>query len=113
MIPRLSAAMIIALPLCCTPASAQQDNAWAQEKCSRYERAWGEALQFFGTDGLNYAFIAGNENFIASGCTERTAICPRSIEELDIANALTIAAMNAGAASTFVPFACDSGVRGN
>jgi hypothetical protein len=33
-------------------------------------------------------------------------VCPRSGEEIETANVLTIAAMNAGMASTFLPFAC-------
>ena len=55
---------------------------------------------------MNYNFMAGNENFIAGGCTEQVDVCPRSAQELEIANALTIAVMNAGAASTFLPFRC-------
>jgi len=40
------------------------------------------------------------------GCTEAIDICPRSSNEIHIANALTLAMMNSGAASTFLPFRC-------
>ncbi|WP_108395429.1 hypothetical protein [Devosia submarina] len=79
---------------------------WQQEKCRIYGEAWEKALDFFGSDDMNYNFMAGNENFIAGGCTEQANVCPRSAQELEIANALTIALMNAGAASTFLPFRC-------
>lgn len=82
-------------------------TAWQAEKCAIYERSWNQALDFFGTDNLNYNFIAQNENFIASGCTAPPAVCAQSNQELEIANALTIAMMNAGTASTFLPFRCE------
>lgn len=90
------------------PAAAAQDaaNDWAAEKCAAYEAAWNQALDAFGDDEMNYAFLAGNENFIASDCMERGEICPQSSQELEIANALTLALMNAGTASTFLPFKC-------
>ncbi len=59
-----------------------------------------------GASQINYGFIAPNESFIASGCREAGMACPRSAVELEIANALTLAMMNAGAASTFLPFRC-------
>ena len=90
-----------------SPASAQQETtAWVEQKCQIYAQAWAQALDLFGSGEMNYAFMAGNENFIASGCTESDDICPRSTQELEIANALTLALMNAGTASTFLPFHC-------
>jgi hypothetical protein len=47
-----------------------------------------------------------HEAFLASGCTARAAVCPRSAEELEIANVMVVLAMNAGTASTFLPFSC-------
>ena len=89
------------------PASAQPEMPdWVEQKCQAYAAAWTQALELFGSGEMNYAFIAGNENFIASGCAEAGDICPRSGQELDIANALTLAMMNAGTASTFLPFRC-------
>jgi hypothetical protein len=60
----------------------------------------------FGTVGLGPAFIELHDAFIASGCTGASDVCPRSDREIEIANILTIAAINAGTASTFPPFAC-------
>ena len=53
-----------------------------------------------------WEFIERHQAFLASGCTATADVCPRSPEELEVANALVILAMNAGSASTFLPFAC-------
>jgi hypothetical protein len=55
---------------------------------------------------LGQEFIARHEAFLASGCTAKGDVCPRSAEELDLANMMVVAAMNAGTASTFPPFSC-------
>ena len=88
------------------PTTAVSD--WQVEKCRIYADSWNQALDFFGTDNLNYNFIAQNENFIASGCSAPPAVCAQSSQELKIANALTLAMMNAGTASTFLPFRCQA-----
>jgi hypothetical protein len=87
-------------------AQGAAQSQWQQEKCRIYAESWEKALDFFGSEDVNYNFMAGNENFIAGGCTEQTNVCPGSAQELEIANALTVAVMNAGAASTFMPFRC-------
>lgn len=78
---------------------------WPEEKCAIYREAWTRFLAARGPSGLGRDFLAAQEAFIASGCTERR-VCPRSKEELDAANTLTILAMNARMASTFLPFSC-------
>ena len=83
-----------------------QAQGWVEVKCARYKSAWADALARRGTRGLGKAFLDAHEAFLASGCTERTDVCPRTSEELDIANMMVVAAMNAGAASTFPPFFC-------
>ena len=90
------------------PSLAQGNRAqsWTEVKCARYQKAWTEALTRRGTQGLGPDFLARHEAFLASGCTARGDVCPRSAEELSLANALTVLAMNAGTASTFLPFAC-------
>ena len=99
--------LALALCLAATAAAAQPaPKSWAETKCERYRAAWGEALKRRGTTGIGSAFVARHEAFLASGCTARPDVCPRSAEELDLANVLTVAAMNAGTASTFLPFAC-------
>ena len=75
-------------------------------KCARYKTAWSEALARRGTKGLGQEFLDRHEAFLASGCTAQANVCPRSAEELDLANMMVVAAMNAGTASTFPPFAC-------
>jgi hypothetical protein len=92
-------------------ASAQEDDdarlrAWGAEKCAAYAQAWDEVLLGIGPEGLGSAFLRGNETFIASGCREGRDICPDGEKEIAVADMLTIAAMNMGAASTFLPFGC-------
>ena len=89
-------------------ALAQDGRAqsWTEVKCARYKQAWTDALARRGTQGLGPDFIDWHEAFLASGCTARADVCPRSAEELELANVLTVLAMNAGTASTFLPFAC-------
>jgi hypothetical protein len=89
------------------PAAAQAPapRGWTEEKCSRYALSWTEALARFGQTGLGEDFLARHEAFLASGCRTRD-VCPRSPQELAMADIMTIAAMNAGMASSFVPFIC-------
>lgn len=79
---------------------------WTEVKCSRYAATWPEALARFGRDGLGAEFLARHDAFLASGCRQRAAVCPRSAQEIALADAMTVAAMNAGTASSFLPFAC-------
>lgn len=79
---------------------------WPELKCAHYQASWSEALQRRGKGGLSPAFLASHEAFIASGCTDQGHVCPRSDEELALANLMTIKSMNARTASTFLPFAC-------
>jgi hypothetical protein len=107
---------LIALAVLLVPAlaggpsrSAAQESRpqnWPEVKCDRYKKAWSEALLRRGTRGLGEEFLGRHEAFLASGCTARADVCPRSTEELDLANMMVVAAMNAGTASTFPPFAC-------
>jgi len=43
-------------------------------------------------------FLDRHEAFLASGCTAKADVCPRSPEELELANIMVVAAMNAGTA---------------
>lgn len=103
-----AAATLLALALAELPARAQEGAApsWSEAKCERYRAAWADALTRRGRQGLGRDFVARHEAFLASGCTARADVCPRSAEEFALADILTIAAMNAGTASTFLPFAC-------
>lgn len=79
---------------------------WQREKCARYAKATEEALRRKGTSGLSEDFRARHNAFIASGCLEARNVCPRSKEELEIANMLVLFGMNAGMSGTFFPFSC-------
>jgi hypothetical protein len=79
---------------------------WRAEKCARYRAAWDEALKRFTASGLSDNFLTAHEAFLARGCEGPREVCPRSKEELAIANVMVLRAMNAGTASTFPPFAC-------
>ena len=91
-----------------SPVLAQdsQPRSWPEVKCARYKKAWSDALAHRGTKGLGQEFIERHEAFLASDCTTKGDVCPRSAEELDLANMMVVAAMNAGTASTFPPFSC-------
>ena len=108
----MAAALTLLLALCpgggVSRAAAQDARApsWSEVKCARYKTAWTQALARRGRRGLGQEFVDRHEAFLASGCTGKADVCPRSAEELELANILTILAMNAGTASTFLPFAC-------
>jgi hypothetical protein len=108
--PRARDGFLRELPTLLARAEASDDDpkgrAWTQEKCTRYRAAWTQALGRMGRTGLGPDFVAAHEAFLASGCTARADVCPRSKEELAIADVLVIAAMNAGTAGSFLPFAC-------
>ncbi|KAF0123876.1 MAG: Uncharacterized protein FD152_3216 [Xanthobacteraceae bacterium] len=74
---------------------AQDLNARAAQKCDRYRQGWEDALRRRGTEGLS-----------PGGCLGPADICPRDGAETDLANVMTVRAMNAGMASTFLPWAC-------
>lgn len=103
-------AAVLALPISSAAsrgvAQDSQPKSWPEVKCARYKKAWTEALARRGTKGLSGDFLERHEAFLASGCTAKAEVCPRSTEELDLANMMVVAAMNAGTASTFPPFAC-------
>lgn len=83
-----------------------EDMTWTEQKCVLYQWAWDWAYDSIGPDGISDGFVAQNDGFVATGCIERTVVCPRSKEEFDMANMLTVMTMSEGMASTFVPFTC-------
>jgi hypothetical protein len=91
-----------------SPAVAQESRSqsWPEVKCARYKKSWSDALARVGARGLGQEFLVSHEAFLASGCTARADVCPRSEEELHLANIMVVLAMNAGTASTFPPFFC-------
>jgi hypothetical protein len=89
-----------------TAVAQASSSSWSEVKCSRYKEAWLEGLARRGRRGLGREFLDRHEAFLASGCTAKADVCPRSPEELELANIMVLAAMNAGTASTFLPFSC-------
>ena len=91
-------------------ASAEEMPAksWADVKCERYKKAWADASTQLTRQGLSADFVTGHDAFLASNCSGKRNVCPRSEQELLMANVLVIKGMNAGFASTFFPFACRS-----
>jgi hypothetical protein len=89
-------------------ADAQQATPrdWPAQKCELYRKAWQDVLAQRGSAGLGAAFLERNEAFMASGCSTRPDVCPRTPQELDVANILSLKAMNAGITGSFLPFAC-------
>ena len=87
---------------------AQYDgrDSWPEAKCARYKAAYAQAIKRQGLEGLSEVFQQAHDAFLASGCLENRNVCPRSKQELDLANTLVILAMNQNMASTFLPFAC-------
>lgn len=80
--------------------------AWQKKKCRVFETAFADLTKRLGTEGTSAAFLEGNRAYIESGCLADVDACPQTELDIEIANGLTIATMNAGAASTFSPFRC-------
>ncbi len=108
---RLSSALLLGAALIATSAlpghaqPAPPEN-WPAIKCERYTKAYAEALSKLGRKGLSPDFLDAHEAFLASGCSIKGEVCPRSAEELNLANVMVVMVMNQGMASTFMPFAC-------
>jgi hypothetical protein len=104
---------IVALALLlATPAAAQAPTEWQSQKCALFTQGWNRALDGVDPTDINYNFLATGENFIASGCTDPTPVCPGSDAERQVADLLTVVMMNEGTASTFLPFRCPSAEDG-
>ncbi|MGL4974928.1 MAG: hypothetical protein ACRC56_06520 [Bosea sp. (in: a-proteobacteria)] len=107
---RLLRSAVIAAALVCLPLVAEAQYGgpgnWPEEKCARYRAAYAKAIARQGLNGIGNEFQESHAAFLASGCLEGRNVCPRSKEELNLANTLVILAMNGGMASTFLPFAC-------
>ena len=109
--PQLTALLsILGLCVMAMPALAAGSDepgpSWRETKCVHYREAWSAALQHQGTAGLGRDFLDRHAAFLESGCTHEHDVCPRSAEELALANVMVMSAMNSGTASTFPPFAC-------
>lgn len=88
--------------------TASTRSAWQVEKCEVYRQAFTEIVEHVGREGVSASFLERNTEFIDSGCLAAVDACPQTDKDIEIANGLTIATMNAGAASSFSPFRCRS-----
>lgn len=106
--PSLALAAALLLGLVGTGARAQESAQpdWPAVKCERYRQAWADILARRGREGLGPDFLERQDAFLASGCTARADVCPRSPQEMAVANALSLRAINAGMTGSFLPFAC-------
>lgn len=86
--------------------TAEQRSDWQRKKCEVYAEALSDILDHVRRAGVSDRFLAQNQAFIDSGCLADVDACPETEAEIEIANGLTIATMNAGAASSFSPFRC-------
>lgn len=89
-------------------AQQRQKRLTNAEKCLIYNNAFDAVLAKNKHGSLSETFIAESIAFIKSGCVEYSFVCPRNQADLDAANQLTVATMNRGLASTFVPFKCQT-----
>lgn len=99
-------ASVLALATCAATGASAREARPDDGRCARYAAAWSDTLARFGRAGLGEAFLTRHDAFLASGCRAGREVCPRTDAERRIADALTVAAMNAGRASTFLPFSC-------
>ncbi|MFN4205291.1 MAG: hypothetical protein ACK4HG_02775 [Agrobacterium albertimagni] len=108
-------ALVLGLAGLTAPAHAESHEAgttvearsdWQRKKCEVYRQAFAEILDHVGREGVSDAFMAENQAFIDSGCLADVDACPETEADIEVANGLTIASMNAGAASSFSPFRC-------
>jgi hypothetical protein len=83
-----------------------QPSAWQVKKCQIYHHAWSRLLEEWGHKRFSAEFVDKNRIFIENACLIDVDVCPNSPMEIEAANVLTIATMNAGAASSFSPFRC-------
>lgn len=102
----LAVDLLLAGPAALAQPQPRGGENWPAVKCERYRTAYDEATRRFGTKGLGPEFLARHDAFMASGCQTPPDVCPRSTEELNLANIMVMAGMNAGLSSTFMPFAC-------
>lgn len=109
-------AMIARTATCCTclwlavitDAEAQQANRRLSntKKCAIFQSAFEKIMQTDARASMSASFIKENKSFITNGCADTPFVCPRNAADLAAVNALTVATMNRGMASTFVPFKC-------
>jgi hypothetical protein len=87
-------------------ANEGQRLSWPEIKCTRYKKAWSDAIALRGRQGLRAEFLERHDAFLSSGCLIRANVCPQTDEEMHIVAMMEVAVVNAGIAGTFLPFIC-------
>lgn len=92
------------------PADADEEAAPAsqpsqQAKCDAYRKAFDAVVARVGRKGLSDEFIGRNAAFIEASCAGERNVCPRSPEELRVANFIVAQAVGS-TGGTFMPFGC-------
>lgn len=100
------AAALVTFGVASAIAETAPARSWTEEKCRRYRQAWDDALKRQGLTGLSQDFLSAHGRFVAGGCDATLRVCPRSARETDLANIMTVRALTAGMASTFLPWGC-------
>jgi len=86
---------------------------WRETKCSLYQNYRDQTRAQMPKNTTSALFDEQEAAFIASGCTQRSYVCPNSPGELDYANLMAVQMMNEGATGSFLPFACKRGLQAN
>ncbi|MCZ4353012.1 hypothetical protein O4H61_10850 [Roseovarius aestuarii] len=92
----------MALP---TFAQSTAPTDWTARKCALYRVAWAKAASGDALDDVSEKFLSSHNDFLASDCTRR-AVCPRTPQELALADTLSLMAVAEGMAGSFLPFTC-------
>ncbi|MBN9064016.1 MAG: hypothetical protein BGP06_07335 [Rhizobiales bacterium 65-9] len=92
------------------PKEADEDAAPAsqpsqQVKCDAYRKAFDAVVARVGRKGLSDEFIGRNAAFVEASCAGERNVCPRSPEELRVANIIVAQAVSS-TGGTFMPFGC-------
>ena len=78
------------------------------QKCEIYKRLWVSLTDKTNKAEFSQGFLQSHYDFIAGGCVDYRGVCPTTAKDLEFANKLTVGAMSAGLASTFLPFKCSA-----
>lgn len=76
-----------------------------QAKCEAYRKAFDTVIGRVGRNGLSPEFLDRNNAFVAANCAGARDVCPRSPEELRVANIIVAQAVSS-TGGTFMPFGC-------
>lgn len=101
-------ALLLAVAAAAAPAAglAQVSPDWTATKCRLYSAAWARVIDERGTQGLDEDFLLAHQRFLDAGCEGPRDVCPRTPQELALADLLSVVAINEGMTGSFLPFGC-------